>query len=315
MTEMTMTEIDLIVNQFILGQGKLYTLPELYHQLQKKINSNTADIDDISKILNTDPTLSAKILKIANSPLYGFRAQISTLNRALILIGVNEVKNLILIDSLGDNFNNSQCNQIDMGSFWRRSVYLALIAKRLAKRLKFTDEDRIFISAIMSRLGQLVCCTTHTKDVELVMGEYLAHPEVNEFSIEKNQFNFNYNEVSATILAHWSIPDEITLSIKYLQDPQQAPEDIKANYLTELSILHTATIYSGILERDNLNTHVNESGIPIVEPTERYLTMINPAINQFLNIDSKAIDSILFEIEMDSLEILSCIFPHSSHIY
>jgi len=308
-----MTEIDLIVNQFILEQGKLYTLPELYHQLQKKINSNTANIDDISKIISTDATLSAKILKIANSPLYGFRAQISTLSRALSLIGINEIKNLILIDSLSDNFNNSdQCKYINMENFWRRSVYLALISKRLAKRLRHPDEDRIFISAIMSRLGQLVCCSTHTKEVELVIGKYQAHPEIKEFSFEKDRFNFNYNEVSAKILAHWSVPEEITLSLKYLHDPQNAPDDIKANYLAELSILHTATIYSGILERDNLNTQVNEGGIPSVEPSESYLARIDPAINQFLNIDQKVIDDILFEIEMDALEILSIIFPDST---
>ncbi len=88
-----MTEIELIVNQFILEQGKLYTLPELYQQLEEKIQSSNASIEEIGLLINTDAALSARILKLANSPLYGFHSEINTLQRALNLIGLQEVKN------------------------------------------------------------------------------------------------------------------------------------------------------------------------------------------------------------------------------
>ena len=117
-----MTEIDLIVNQFILGNGKLCTLPELYQQLEEKTHSKTASIEDVGDIISIDASLSAKILKIANCPLYGFRSEISTLNRALNLIGLKEVKNLILLNYFsGDFSNNSQCTVILLENFWRRS--------------------------------------------------------------------------------------------------------------------------------------------------------------------------------------------------
>ncbi len=92
-----MTEIDLIINQFILEQGKLYTLPEIYHQIDKKIQSKTASINEIENIISTDAILTAKVLKMANSSIYAFRAEISTLNRALTLIGINEIKTLFLL--------------------------------------------------------------------------------------------------------------------------------------------------------------------------------------------------------------------------
>ncbi len=88
-----MTEIELIVNQFILEQGKLYTLPELYQQLEEKIQSSNASIEKIGLLINTDAALSARILKLANSALYGFHSEINTLQRALNLIGLQEVKN------------------------------------------------------------------------------------------------------------------------------------------------------------------------------------------------------------------------------
>ncbi|MCU7941016.1 MAG: HDOD domain-containing protein [gamma proteobacterium symbiont of Bathyaustriella thionipta] len=135
-----MNEIDLIINQFILEDGKLYTLPELYHQLEEKIRSNTASIDDISNILSTDAALNAKILKLANSSLYGFRSEVTTLNRALSLIGLKEVKNLILMDAIASQFSgDDKCITVNMEDFWRRSVYLALIAKRLSKNFKHPE--------------------------------------------------------------------------------------------------------------------------------------------------------------------------------
>lgn len=311
-----MTAIELIVNQFILEKGKLYTFPELYYQLEEKILSNTASIDEIGHIISTDPILSAKILKIANSSLYGFRAEIATLERALGLIGVNEVKNLILLDSLTGNINNdNQCSAVNMEDFWRRSVYLALISKRLSIKLKHPDADRLFISAIMSRIGQLVCCSTQSEDVSQVLNEHMGAPGKIEFAIEYNILGFTYNEVSARILEHWKVPSEIFISLKYLHDPLNAPEEFKESYLTDLAILNAATIFSGLLEQDDLNTNVDKNNELIIDTAESYLSRVDPVVNDILNIDKKTIDDILFEIEIDALEILGIIFPNTSLIY
>lgn len=310
-----MTEIDLIVNQFILERGKLYTLPEIYHQLEEKILSSTSSIDEISKIISTDATLSAKILKIANSPLYGFRAEVSTLNRALSLVGIKEVKNLILLDSLAGNFNgDNQCDAVKLEDFWRRSVYLALMTKRLSIKLKHPDADRLFISAIMSRLGQLVCCSTREDEVSKVLNEHLGQSQESEFTIENKLLGFTYNEVSAKILEHWKVPVEIITSLQFLHKPFSAPQDIQNAFLTDLSILNAATIYSGIIEKDEINTAVDENKQIIIEPAESYLSKTNPEIRKILKIDEKMIDDMLFEIEMDALEILGIIFPNSAMI-
>ncbi len=311
-----MTEIDLIINQFILEEGKLYTLPELYHQLEKKILSNTATIDEIGEIISTDATLSAKILKIANSPLYGFRAEVATLNRALNLVGVQEVKNLILLDSLAGKFNDaSQCKVVKMEEFWRRSVYLALISKRLSKRLKHPDTDRLFISAIMSRLGQLVCCSIRSDEVSQVAKEYSKNPDKIEFDIENKHLGFTYNEVSAKILEHWKVPKEIIISLRYLHAPHSAPAEVNNTYLTDIAILNIATIYSGILEQDDLSSELNEQGEPAVISADVYLAKVKPEINNLLKVDQTTIEDILFEIEIDALEILGIIFPNSNLIY
>lgn len=307
-----MTETDLIVNQFILEEGKLYTLPELYHKLEQKIQSKTSSIEEIGDILCTDASLSAKILKLANSPMYGFRAEISTLARALNLIGLKEVKNIILLDSLAGKFDdNIQCLAVKIEDFWRRSVYLALIAKRLAVELKHPAPDRLFITAIMSRLGQLVCCTTRESEVQQIINDYNNEPNKIEFEIENKHLGFTYNEVSSKILERWKVPKQIFICLQYLHAPFTAPADVQDSYLIDIAILHAATIYSGILEQDDLQV----SGELIAETAETYLSRIDPAVNNIINVNKTMIDDILFEIELDSLEILGIIFPNASMIY
>ena len=190
-----------------------------------------------------------------------------------------------------------------------------MIAKRLSKKLKHSDPDRLFISAIMSRLGQLVCCSTRSEDVEKILEEHLKEPREIEFDIEENFLGFTYNEVSSKILDKWKVPKEIIISLKYLHAPLNAPEEIKTSYMTDISILNAATIYSSILEQDDLSANVDNNNELIVEPAEIYLERVNPEINKTLNIDKKMIDDILFEIEMDALEILSIIFPNTSLIF
>ena len=202
-----------------------------------------------------------------------------------------------------------------MEDFWRRSVYLALISKRLSIKLKHPNTDRLFISAIMSRLGQLVCCSTQSEDVSQVLNEHLNTSGKIEFAIEKNLLGFTYNEVSAKILEHWKVPSEIIISLKYLHDPLNAPEAIKKSYLTDLAILNAATIYSGLLEQDDSNTGVDENNEVIIETAESYLSRVDPLVNDVLNMDKKTIDDILFEIELDALEILGIIFPNTSLIF
>jgi len=309
-----MNEINLIINQFILEGGSLYTLPELYQELIKQIRSNTASIGEISELLSTDAALNAKILKIANSPLYGFRAEVSTLKKALSLIGLNEVKNLILMDSIANQFiNENDYTIINMKSFWQRSIYLALIAKRLADKIKHPEPDRLFISAVMSRIGQLVCCTVRPEQVTLILNEHLnsQSPDIIEFDIEKKHMGFTYNEISAQLLKQWKVSEEITHSMQYLHTPLETPAKDNKLQQIDLCILNVATIYSGILEFEEMS----ENNMPMTVDVQIYINKVDDLVNQNLNIDRAMVEDILFEIEIDAADILNIIYPNSGLIF
>jgi HD-like signal output (HDOD) protein len=304
-----MTEIELIINQFILEDGKIYTLPELYHQLDEKIRSETATIESIGELLSTDAALTAKILRIANSPLYGFKSEITTLNRALNLIGLKIVKNIILMDTVAQNFNkNDKYTSIQMQDFWRRSVYIALIAKKIANRINHDEPDRLFICGIMSRIGQLVAILTRAKESLIIHHQCQNDPEENQLNIERNVLGFTFNELSAQLLKHWKVPEEIYYPILALSDPLNStpPSD---NYTLDGYIMNVATIYSQKLGLDNV-----EQAMELI-PTSDFVASIERPINKALNIDESGVDDILFEIEIEAIEILAIVFPKATTIY
>lgn len=308
-----MNDIDLLINQFILEAGKLYTLPELYQQLDEKIQSDTASIDEIGELLSTDAALSAKLLRIANCPLYGFRAQINTLDRALSLIGLKEVKNIILMETVAQNFKkDDKYTAISMEDFWRRSIYIGLIAKKIASILKHPEPDRLFICGIMSRIGQLVCCATRSKEVLTIAHRQQSNPDINEFTFELEMLGFSYNQVSAALLAHWKVPEDITIPLEHVHQPLNIPNE-HSDYQRDIFILYVATVYSYLIQIDEqLLTEQNESA---GNQNAEFIKRIDDPINHALTIDQKMIDSILFEIEIDVMAILTAVFPDSMNIY
>ncbi len=314
-----MTEIELIVNQFILEQGKLYTLPELYQQLEEKIQSSNASIDEIGQLINTDAALSARILKLANSSMYGFRSEINTLQRALSLIGLQEVKNLILMDAVAANFNKNQAFKVlKMEDFWTRSVYIALLCKRIALRIKHPHKDRLFISGIMSRIGQLVTCTTRREEVLKVINETLSYPLMDEFQIELEHLGFNYNQISAALLQHWHLPADITFPIQYLHNPLNVPDNLSPENIIDIYILHLATVYTHLLQHEDNHSQADILAADtqvMTSDVNKYIEHVPEKINNTLAISPDFVDDILFEIEIDALEILNIVFPKATTIF
>jgi HD-like signal output (HDOD) protein len=149
--------------------------------------------------------------------------------------------------------DKSQCADIKLEPFWRRCIYLALIAKRIALKNKLPNPDQLFVAAIMSRLGQLICCSTMSTEVAQILEMHIKSPDKVEFSIEKKVLGFTYNQLSANILAHWKLPQDIIHSLQDLHEPLKVSDSV---IQIESSVLNVATIFSGLLELDDLNSAV-----------------------------------------------------------
>ncbi|HET8808457.1 MAG TPA: HDOD domain-containing protein, partial [Methylophaga sp.] len=135
---------------------ELVSAPTTYARLDALISDPDSAIDDISAIINTDPALATRLLKIVNSPYYGFPSQIKTISRAITIIGTRELTHLVLATSVMNAFRGIPANMMDMDTFWRHSLACAMTAKYLAEATHQSNAEQYFIAGLLHNIGSLV---------------------------------------------------------------------------------------------------------------------------------------------------------------
>jgi len=135
----------------------LPTLPGIALQLLQAVQKENPDIDEIGKILATDPPLSAKVLKIVNSAFYSLPTRITSVDHAIMMLGINSVKNLALSFSLINIFKSNLSKTLEHSLFWRDSLIGAIAVKLIGKKIikSFSDSDDIFFMGLLQNIGLL----------------------------------------------------------------------------------------------------------------------------------------------------------------
>ncbi len=144
--------------------------------------------------------------------------------------------------------------------------------------------------------------------VTQILDSHIKTPNEAELDIETRVLGFTYNQLSAKILSHWKLPEEIILSLQHLHEPHIVADP---TLQMENAILNVATIVSGLLEIDDLSSGIEDNN----EQAKLYLAQIHPEIQANLDLTTENMDTLLFEIELDALEILGIIFPNTSLIF
>ncbi|MBW6452544.1 MAG: HDOD domain-containing protein, partial [Methyloprofundus sp.] len=115
------TRVTLTAESLVQGSITLFSLPDIYHQIEKMVNDPRFTALEIGQVITKDPALSIRLLKLVNSSFYGFQSRIDTISRAVAIIGIKDLQNLIVATSVVDVFNGIPCDLVDMTDFWMQS--------------------------------------------------------------------------------------------------------------------------------------------------------------------------------------------------
>lgn len=164
----------------------------------------------LAGVIEKDPALSARLLKLANSAFFKASNPISTLTQAIVKLGFDRVRMMALSISLRDTFPMGRKGAMDYEKFWKLSLYRALIAKALAERLRSVNPEEAFIAALLMEIGLLVFFDLFIKD--RVSDPPLDLEELEAIlSWEKEQFGVDHREVGRFVLTKWSFPERIII--------------------------------------------------------------------------------------------------------
>ncbi len=136
-------------NELVQSCTTVFTLPEIYFRVRDVVEDPNSTMDDLAEVLKLDPAISARLLRIVNSPLYGFPKQIDTVTRAVNLLGTQAISDLVTATTIGRTFSGMPIQLMDVSMFWRKSVLCALLAGKIAKSCGLEDSERFFIAGLL----------------------------------------------------------------------------------------------------------------------------------------------------------------------
>ena len=220
------------------------TLPTVALRVMEVTSNPKSSANDLMEIIGPDISLTAKILKIANSPFYGFTKEISSLQHAVTVLGFKEIRNMVISTIAFDSFKNFKKNdKFDISKFWRHSFCCGLAAKIIAVELKNTSSE-LFVAGLIHDIGKLVMYIAFP--VEFLKLVNMVSPlrlKYTAFEAEKNVFEIIHDEVGMMLLKKWMFPESLITAVGFHHHPQEA--DKKSPFPI---IIHVADILAHVYE-------------------------------------------------------------------
>ncbi len=207
-----------------------FALPDACFKVKDLIADQSSTIEDFANVISIDPSMTSRLLQIANSAIYNFPGEISTISRAITIIGTAAIYNMMLVDVAASAFKHFSNQVVDLKRFWRMSVFTGLAAKNLAIKSGIHDIERLFVVGLLENFGELLVAKINHEiadKCDKYSGSHLP------WQVQKKLLGFTYTDVSAELLKIWQLPEKIILPIRYFNDAQsiQINKDVHVLYL------------------------------------------------------------------------------------
>jgi HD-like signal output (HDOD) protein len=207
-----------------------FALPDACFKIKALMDNEDSTIEDFANVISIDPSMTSRLLQIANSAIYSFPGEISTISRAITIIGTQAIYNMMLVDVAATAFKHFSNQAIDLKRFWRMSVFCGLAMKNLAIKAGIRDIERLFVAGLLQNFGELIVAKI-TPEIAQQCEKY--SPEQLPWALQKQALGFTYTDISAEILKIWKIPEKIILPIRHFNEAKtiQINKDVKVLYL------------------------------------------------------------------------------------
>ncbi len=191
------------------------------------MDSLASSADRLEAIVRQDPVLAAKILKIANSPAYGLSGQIQTIAHAVVILGFEEVRNLVIGISLTQAFDHGgDAGLLPARDLWMHSIGVAMVSMEVAALSEDLDPEEFFTMGLIHDIGRFVMCSFFPEDLEQIL-KIQEERRVPMFMAEEI-YGLSHAEVGAYIAAKWNLSDRMISAVRYHHHPKSAGPEEKA---------------------------------------------------------------------------------------
>lgn len=199
-------------------------------------DSNEARGEDIEKVLQADPAMAAKIIRLANAPIGGVTRDIARVSEAVRLLGMHTVKRIALSFSIISNNREGCCRGFDFSTFWSDSLARGVVARHVAQKPKRVHGEEAFICGLLSQLGRLAFATVYPDQY----WEICNHEGQELVEKEGELLGLDHNAMAAQMMESWRFPASHCLAIRHVNDPGAIPIETNSTAYWLASLLRFA---------------------------------------------------------------------------
>ncbi len=230
--------------------GTLPSIPHIITEVSALLDNDRTSAADLCKIISRDQGIVTKILSVANSPLYGLPRRVSTIEFAVVIIGFEHIKNILVALSLVEAFKTKNNPNWNQAAYWNHSLLTATAAKRVADDLRYPKSGEVFTAGLLHDLGLVVyqryMYQDFNKIVKLVNEEQMRH-----INAEERTMGYTHQDIAEFLLEKWNFPPYIAEAILYHHKPSLAPDRKVLASLIHLADYMTQRLGIGNFDWDN----------------------------------------------------------------
>jgi len=229
--------------------GGLITLPDVYLRINRLLEDPNSSAADIARVVAADPSFTLRLLRVANSPIYKTSQGVSTVARAVSVIGMAQIANLALSMSVASSFDGLSNALVSPANFWRHSLYCALAARHLAKIMGRCDRDALFTAGLLHDIGELVIFNRLPEQARAALTLVLdSGDELPVHDAEQQVLGFDHAEVGAEMARQWHLPSLLEECIAYHHRIEAAKKHPR-----EVALIHICNVLAQMAELDDFD--------------------------------------------------------------
>ncbi|QJB55784.1 HDOD domain-containing protein [Pseudodesulfovibrio sp. zrk46] len=276
------------LNDVVTQEAALASLPNIFFEISEALKNPRSSAAYVAEVISKDVALSAKLLKMVNSPFYGFSSKIDTLSRAVTIVGTNQLTNLALGVSVIAAFDDIPEEFFTLKEFWLHSVTCGIVARLLASKAGLQGDEKFFVAGLLHDIGRLIMLKNHPQ----ASTDVLRPAKVGRralVDVERTVWGCTHADIGGKLLKMWRLPAFLEVLIHHHHNPLQA------SMPAEASVIHLADFITHGLG-------IGASGASLVPE-------FDPRTWEMLKLDKDDLFMICRQAERQARDVMAAFFP------
>ncbi len=226
---------------------QLPVLPSIASEIAGLADDPRTSASQLGKAISSDQALTAKVLKIANSPRYGFPGKISTIDFAIVVLGYDALKEIIISLSLISSLKGESGELFDSRAFWDHAIASGVLAQRLSRDLGYRVSGEVFVGGLLHDMGISVLHLYFRQEFRRIVA-VAGESDLTFLEAEESVLGVTHAEIGGWLAECWNLPDHLVEAIAQHHHPLKARRNLEL-----VSLIHCADVFASRLRKSTFD--------------------------------------------------------------